>query len=569
VNPATALARVLTDELIRCGVTEAVLAPGSRCAPLALALHADPRIRMYVRIDERSAGFLALGLGKVSGRPAALVCTSGTAAANFHPAVAEASHAHVPLVVLTADRPPELRGTGANQVIDQLGLYGSAVRFFAEVGTPVAEPGMVEYWRSVAARAVHAAVNQAGPVHLNIGFREPLVPDGALDWPEPLDGRAGGQPWTRIDRRTRMPGPLSELYPELPERGAVVVADGATGADADAAVRLAEAAGWPVLSEPTGNARRGPNAVCTYPLLLATEPFAAAHQPELVISVGKPGLSRSLLGWLRGADRHIVVDPNPDWADPTRSADQVVAAVPVLGVGHRQEAAARPVTGWLAGWRRAETAARAAIDSLLDDTDRLTEPGLARELGRLVPADSLLFVGSSKPIRDFEAQLRPDLLAQVVANRGASGIDGCVSSAVGAALAWQATGGGPAYAVLGDLAYLHDRNGLVLGPDEARPDLCVIVVDNDGGGIFSLLPQAGIEGFERVFGTPHRADLAADAAVTGIPVVEVSTTVELADAVKPTAGLRLVRVRTDRAVETELQHRLHAAVAGALAELDR
>ncbi|HKE52511.1 MAG TPA: 2-succinyl-5-enolpyruvyl-6-hydroxy-3-cyclohexene-1-carboxylic-acid synthase [Actinomycetes bacterium] len=568
MNPATALARVLTDELVRCGVTEAVVAPGSRSAPLALALHADPRIRLHVRIDERSAGFLAVGLGKVSGRPAALVCTSGTAAANFHPAVAEAAQAHVPLVVLTADRPPELRGTGANQVIDQLGLYGSAVRFFAEVGTPVAGPGMVGYWRSVGARAVQAAVNQAGPVHLNIGFREPLVPDGDLDWPERLDGRPDGRPWTRIDRPVSTPNPLSELYPELPERGAVVVADGATGADADASVQLAEAAGWPLLSEPTGNARRGPNAVSTYTLLLAAEPFADRHRPELVISVGKPGLSRSLLGWLRSADRHVVVDPHPDWADPTRSADRVVAAVPVLGVGHRREAASRPVTSWLAGWRRAEAAATAAIDSLLDSTDRLTEPGLARELGRLAAADSLLFVGSSKPIRDFEAQLRPDLLAHVVANRGASGIDGCVSSAVGAALAWQAAGGGPAYAVLGDLAYLHDRNGLVLGPDEPRPDLCVIVVDNDGGGIFSLLPQAGIEGFERVFGTPHRADLAADAAVTGIPVAEVSTAAELAGAVKPTTGLRLVRVRTDRAAETELQHRLHAAVAAALAKLD-
>lgn len=569
MNPATALARVLVDELTRCGITDAVIAPGSRSAPLALALHADRRIRMHVRIDERTAGFLALGLGKVSGRPVAVACTSGTAAANLHPAVAEAAHGHVPLVVLTADRPPELRGTGANQVIDQVGLYGSAVRFFAEVGTPVAEPGMVGYWRSLTARAVQAAVNQAGPVHLNLGFREPLVPDGDPDWTEPLDGRAGGRPWTRVDPPAPVPVPLGELYPELPARGAMVVADGATGVDADAAVRLAEAAGWPVLSEPTGNARRGPNAISTYPLLLAAAPIAAAYRPELVITVGKPGLSRSLLGWLRTAQRHLVVDPHPDWADPTRSADRVVAAVPVLGVGHRREAGSRPVTEWLSGWQRAEAAARAAIDALLDGADGLTEPGLARELGRLAPADSLLYLGSSKPIRDFEAQLRPDLLAHVVANRGASGIDGCVSSAVGAALAWQAAGGGPAYAVLGDLAYLHDRNGLVLGPDEARPDLTVIIVDNDGGGIFSLLPQAGIEGFERVFGTPHGADLAADAAVTGIPVTEVATAAELVDAIKPVGGLRLVRVRTDRAAETALHHELRDAVAVAvLAELD-
>ena len=566
MNPATALARVLVDELTRCGVTDAVIAPGSRSAPLALALHADPRIRLHVRIDERSAAFLALGLGKVSGRPTALVCTSGTAAANFHPAVAEASHAYVPLVVLTADRPPELRGTGANQVIDQIGLYGSAVRFFAEVGTPTAEPGMVGYWRSLVARAAQAAVHQAGPVHLNLGFREPLVPDDDPAWPEPLDGRPGGRPWTLVQSVPLPPRPLADLSAELPVRGAVVVADGATQADADAAVRLAEAAGWPVLSEPTGNARRGPNAIATYPLLLAGS-FATAHLPELVVTVGKPGLSRSLLGWLRRADRQVVVDPHPDWPDPTRTAALVVPAVPTPGVGHRQEAASRPATDWLASWREAESAARAAIDRVLDRaeqaTGRLTEPGLARELGRLAPADSLLFVGSSKPIRDFEAQLRPDLLAHVVANRGASGIDGCVSSAVGAALAWQGAGGGPAYAIVGDLAYLHDRNGLVLGPDELRPDLTVIVVDNDGGGIFSLLPQAGIVGFERVFGTPHRADLVADAAVTGIPVAEVRTAAELAEAVKPAAGLRLVLVRTDRAAETALQQELGAAVTAA------
>ncbi|MCI0689651.1 MAG: 2-succinyl-5-enolpyruvyl-6-hydroxy-3-cyclohexene-1-carboxylic-acid synthase [Sporichthyaceae bacterium] len=564
MNPSTAQARVLVDELTRCGVREAVMAPGSRSAPLALALHGDERIRLHVRIDERSAGFLALGLGKISGRPAVLVCTSGTAAANFHPAVAEARWARVPLLVLTADRPPELRGTGANQVIDQTGLYGSAVRFFAEVGVASAEPGQVGYWRSLASRAWYAAFNQAGPVHLNIGFREPLVPDADPGWPEPLDGRAGGRPWTEVECRPVSPVALTAFVPELPHRGVVVVGDGATRADADAAVRLAESAGWPLLSEPTGNARRGPNAISTYSLLLAAPSFAAAHRPELVVTVGKPGLSRSLLNWLRTADQQIVVDPQPDWVDPTRTAARVVPAVPTLGVGHQHEAAAHPATDWLAGWQQAEASARTAVDTVLDGAARLTEPGLARELGRLIAPDSLLFLGSSKPIRDFEAQLRPDLLAHVTANRGASGIDGCVSSAVGAALAWQGSGGGPAYAVLGDLAYLHDRNGLVLGPDEASPDLTVIVVDNDGGGIFSLLPQAGIDGFERVFGTPHRADLVADAAVYGIDFTEVSDPGQLAEAVKPAAGLRLVRVRTDRAAETELHRELQAAVAAAV-----
>ena len=566
VSPAASLARVLVDELARGGVTDAVLSPGSRSAPLALALAREPRIRLHVRIDERCAGFLAVGLAQVSGRPVAVLCTSGTAAANLHPAVLEAAHAHLPLVVLTADRPPELRGTGANQATDQLKLYGGAARFF-EVGVAEEHPGMVRYWRSLTARALAWTVD--GPVHLNLPLREPPtggVGDGARDegaWAEPFDGRAGGRPWTHLASHFAKPVAPALPFDDAPERGVVVVGHSTVGHStrrgaqqmATEALRLAEGLGWPVLSEPTGNARRGGNAVATYPLLLADPAFAADHRPELVVTVGKPGLSRSLLGYLGTAARHIVVDPAPDWADPTRSADEVWAAVPRVRAG-------RKPTGWLAGWRGADAVARRAIDGVLD-TDRVSEPRLARDLVAALPDGALLLAGSSRPVRDLEAYstLRDGVL--VVGNRGLSGIDGLVSTAVGAALAH----GGPAYALLGDLALLHDQGGLVLGPDEPRPDLAIVVVNNDGGGIFSTLESVGEVGepaFERVFGTPHGVDLRHLAAATATPYSAVDDLAGLPAALRG-AGIRMVEVRTRRGDTAVLHHRLQSAVTAALA----
>ena len=555
MNPATALSRVLADELSRCGVTDAVIAPGSRSGPLALALLQQPGLRIHVRIDERSAAFLALGLAAASARCVPVVCTSGTAAAALHPAVVEADAAGVGLLVLTADRPPELRGTGASQTVDQVGLYGRAVRMFTEVGTPEAIAGQVAYWRSLVGRAVAAAGD--GPVHLNVALREPLVPDDAGEWPESLEGRAGGAPWVRV-RATPAAPPLALtdlLGGEVPERGAVVVGDGA--ADPGAAVVLAESCGWPVFAEPTSGARRGANAIAGYPLLLADPEFAALA-PDLVVTVGRPGLSRSLLAWLRCATRHVVVDSHPRWADPTRTAELVLRGVP---------SATRMPGPWLRRWQQAAAAAGATIDAVLDDAQNagaLTEPGVARALGRTLAPGSLLVTGPSRAVRDLELCLpaRDDL--RVLANRGVNGIDGVVSTAIGAALAHQAAGGGPAAALMGDLTYLYDRNGLALGPDEPRPDLTLVVVDNDGGGIFSMLPQAGVAGFERVFGTPHSLDLIADARAAGVPAVAVGTAADLEAALVPAPGLRLLRVRTDRDTTAELHRALQKAVTAAL-----
>jgi 2-succinyl-5-enolpyruvyl-6-hydroxy-3-cyclohexene-1-carboxylate synthase len=593
VNPATALATVLVDELSRCGLAEAVVAPGSRNAPLSMALweqaaRSAGRLRLHVRIDERSAAFLALGLAKLSRRPVAVVCTSGTAAAHFHAAVIEADEAGVPLLVLTADRPPELRGTGANQTVDQLKLYGSAVRWFCEVGVPEARPGMNAYWRSLACRAWASAAGAAGtmpgPVHLNLCLREPLVPDeadtGPADlaavgagaaglatrggWPEPLAGRAGETPWTV----TGAPPPPPTLELPWTERGVVVCGDGSAGPAA--LLRLAAEAGWPVLAEPSSGARAGPSALAAYPYLLESPEFVARHRPEVIVSAGRPGLSRAQLGYLKTAapggapPRHIVIAQGPGrWADPARTATDVAAAVRLV------RAPATPATGgWLASWLTADAAARAAGAAILDADDAPSEPRLARDLAAGLPDGVLLWAASSLPIRDLDQQMAPRAGVTVLASRGASGIDGLISSASGAALAHQRAGGGPAVALLGDLAFLHDAPGLFAGPEEPRPDLLLVVVNNDGGGIFSLLEQAAFPApFERVFGTPHGGVLGQVAAAAGIPAVTLERASGLAGALKgeglPATGIRMVEVRTSRAAGTALRARLRAACTAA------
>ncbi len=432
MNPSTALAMALVDELIRCGLREAVVAPGSRSAPLAMELWRRSDLgdlRLHVRIDERSAGFLALGLAKAGRMPVAVTCTSGTAAAHLHAAVIEADEANVPLIVLTADRPPELRGTGANQTIDQLKLYGSAVRWFCEVGVPEEHSGMPGYWRSALCRAWGIASGAAG-------------------------GRADGAPWTRF---------CGDADLAWVERGLIVCGDGdfPTGQ----LLELAETAGWPVLAEPSSNARRGRNALSAYQYLLSDEHFMATHRPDLIVSAGRPGLSRAQLALLRaGADRHVVVAQGPGhWADPARTATDVAAAIRLTGHGTDR--------GWLASWRQADQAARHGVDAVLDASDGLSEPRLARDLAAALPDGSLLWAASSLPIRDLDHHMAPRSGLRVLANRGASGIDGLVSSAIGAALAHQAGAGGPAVALLGDLALLHDAPGLLLGTVEPRPDL--------------------------------------------------------------------------------------------------
>jgi 2-succinyl-5-enolpyruvyl-6-hydroxy-3-cyclohexene-1-carboxylate synthase len=577
VNPSTAFATVLVDELVRCGLTDAVVAPGSRSAPLALALHAaaaapDAPLRLHVRIDERSASFLALGLAKAHGSPVVIVTTSGTAAAHCHAAVIEADEAGVPLLVLTADRPPELRSTGANQTIDQLKIYGSAVRWFCEAGVPENRPGQVAYWRSLACRAWSLAAGNGpafpGPVHLNLPLREPLVPGladaaGAAAWCEPLTGRAGRAPWTQFDAaRDADAEPVPALTLDWTQRGVVVAGDGTD--DAAGLAALAAQAGWPLLAEPSSGARQGPVALSSYPYLLDSPGFIGAHQPDLIISAGRPGLSRGQLALLRGGGdvvrRHVVLSQGPGrWSDPARTATQLAARVVLRGAPRLAGQ-----SGWLQSWLAADAAARRAADEVLAADGSLSEPLLARDIAVALPAGGLLWAASSMPVRDLDRHMAARPVLRVLANRGASGIDGLVSAAIGAAIAHQAAGGGPAVALLGDLALLHDAPGLMLGPLEQRPDLCLVVINNDGGGIFSTLEQAAFPAaFERVFGTPHGADLSALAAAAGLPYSRLEKPGDLAG-VLAGSGLRIAEVRTDRAQGAKLRTAIAEACAAAV-----
>ncbi len=605
MNPSTALATVLVDELVRCGLAEAVIAPGSRSAPLAMALYAASsagRLRLHVRIDERSASFLALGLAKAGGRPVAVACTSGTAAAHFHAAVIEADEAGVPLIVLTADRPPELRGTGANQTIDQIKLYGGAVRWFCETGVAEDRPGQVGYWRALASKAWALSAGNGvvfpGPVHLNLSFRDPLVPESAdmvtaadpaaatradqAGWHEPLSGRPGGAPWTRA--AAAGPDLLPTVTVDWTERGVVLCGDGT--ADPESVAGMAEAAGWPLLAEPSSGARRGATALSSYQYLLDSAEFLHSHRPDLIVSSGRAGLTRGQLALMRArgpGDRHVVLSQGPGrWSDPARTASQVAGRVVLRGAPGRLRSEGQTSVGqtsvgqtsgatasaapseWLASWLAADAAARAAADEVLAADGMLSEPLLAQSVGARMPPGALLWVASSMPARDLDRHMAPRSDIRVLASRGASGIDGLVSSAIGAALAHQAAGGGPAVALLGDLALLHDAPGLMLGPQEPRPDLCVIVVNNDGGGIFSALEQAAFPGpFERVFGTPHGTGFEHLAAAAGLPYFRMERAGEVAE-VLARSGLRLVEVRTDRAAGTKLRAAISEACSAAL-----
>ena len=543
MNPSTAFATVVVDELIRSGVREAVLAPGSRSAPLALALAAadrEGRLRLHVRIDERTAGFLALGLIRGTGLPVPVVTTSGTAVANLHPAVLEASHSGLPLIVLSADRPPELRGSGANQTTDQLKVFGSAVRMFHEIGTPKRELGQTAYWRSLLARAVSTAVgartSDPGPVHLNCALVEPLVPTDDGDWPESLEGRSG--PWTSVHATAAQP---SSIAPG--PKTVVVAGDGAS----QAARLAAEAGNWPLFAEPSSRARTGPAVITAYRLLLAVS--SLTDEIERVVVFGHPTLSRPVAKLLARPDVEvIVVAPTGLWPDAGRRATAVVTGL---------EVTAADQTDWFSRWQQLDEQARPALDKVL--SDGLPGPAIAAIVGEAVGADGMLVVASSNPVRDLD--LAPVVPIRTVANRGLAGIDGTLSTAVGAALA----NAGPTYALVGDLAFLHDANGLVIGPTEPRPDLRIVVVNDNGGGIFSTLEQGDSshgDYFERVFGTPHNVDLAALCAATRTPY----TLAESADAlraalVRTVAGIDVVEARVDRATHRDLQAELLRAVS--------
>lgn len=565
-TPAHAFAIVIVDELVRGGVEDACLAPGSRSAPLAMALAADRRIRLHVRVDERSAAFVALGLAKASGRPSVVVSTSGTAAANFHPAVLEAHHSRTPLIVITADRPPELRGTGANQTIDQLKLFGDAVRRFTEVGVPEASPDSVTYWRSLAARAyLDTTSSPPGPVHLNVCFREPLTPEGA-GWQYPLEGRAGDSPWTTLEPAS---GAVSnELVGELgaeisgTERG-VIVAGGSRPAP-PALLELAAVAAWPVLADPASGLRWGDNAVSTYDALLRVPEFARRASPDLVLRIGSSATSKATTAWMTVARNQILVDQDGWMLDPDRLVRRVFQADPGrLAERLVEKLVPRSRSQWLDEWLVAEDSARSAMDDAIDAHAVPTEPGIARDVAAAMPPGSTLVAASSMPVRDLDWFMAARSGLRVIGNRGVSGIDGLVSTAIGVAHASQS----PVAALAGDLSMLHDLSGIgVL--DGRVPDLTFVVVNNNGGGIFSFLPQARFpDSFEGIFGTPHGVHFEAVAEMFELAYEKIEVADEVAPALArslQSGGIRILEVPTDRAANVGVHNEIWAAVRAAL-----
>ncbi|MGI8954030.1 MAG: 2-succinyl-5-enolpyruvyl-6-hydroxy-3-cyclohexene-1-carboxylic-acid synthase [Nocardioidaceae bacterium] len=533
MNPSTALARVLVDELVRAGTRDAVLAPGSRSAPLALALQAaDGRgdLRLHVRVDERSAGFLALGLAKGSHRPVPVFTTSGTAVANLHPAVLEASHAGVPLIVVSADRPAELRGTGANQTTDQVKIFGSAVRSFAEIAAPEQVPASTAAWRSGVSRLLRDAAT--GPVHLNVCLRDPLVldtQDSQLD--AALLGRPRGAPWSAVEGGLAATAVLLPLGPRT-----VVIA----GDDAGPPARqLAEHAGWPLFAEPSSGSRTGTHPISTYRLLLGVP--SLARDVERVLVYGRPTLSRPVIQLLAREDVEVVAVAAGRVTDPAHRVSRVLGAATVAGAGD---------TDWLERWRCADTATLAAVDGVLAAQEGLPPLTVAREVSAAVPPGGLLVVGSSNPVRDLDLMAIAHPVGErrmVLANRGLAGIDGMVSTAVGAALGRHSS---RSLAYVGDLTFLHDTNGLLIGPGEPRPDLTIVVASDDGGSIFASLETGGpvhAAAFERVFATPTGVDLAALCAAHAIAhrVVRDAASLRAALAVAPT-GIEVVEAVVDR-----------------------
>ncbi|WP_153032280.1 2-succinyl-5-enolpyruvyl-6-hydroxy-3-cyclohexene-1-carboxylic-acid synthase [Amycolatopsis sp. YIM 10] len=551
MNPSTVQATVIVDELVRCGVRDAVLCPGSRNAPLSFALHAadaEGRLRLHVRVDERGAGFLAVGLGLRSRRAVPVVCTSGTAVANLHPAVLEASYNGAPLVAITTDRPIELHGTGAGQTIEQAGLFGHAVRATEQLAIAERRAGQHGRWRSTVDRVVASALGtlsgDSGPAQLNVPFREPLVPDHEGDWPEPVTGRDGGKPWSGIAPRFEHLEP-AELDPDA---STLVIAG--QGAHGPVPPEL------PVLAEPGSELWHRSLRTGMWLLPAALSGEAPWLFPDQVVVLGRPTMHRSVQRLL--ADERVAV-----FAVPPASAGRVRPqwtdlAGSVRGVGALPKSwAPHPAFG--ARWQHTDNTASHLLDASLDAEPWATGPALAASVVAALPADSLLFAGPSNPVRDIALAARPRDDVTVIGNRGVAGIDGVVSAAIGASLAHH----GPGYALMGDLTFLHDAGGLLLGPDEPRPDLTIVVANDNGGSVFATLEQGAPEhagAFERIFGTPLNADLSALCRAVGVEHTLATGTGDLLGALRPGRGPRVVEVPVNRSDRRALHHRLRAAV---------
>ena len=566
----------LLDEWIRLGLTDAVICPGSRSTPMALAAAQDERLRLHVHHDERSGSFMALGLGLATGRAAMLLCTSGTAAAEFHAAVIEAHQAFVPMLVLTADRPPELHGVGAPQTIEQRDLYGSAVRWYCEPGAP--ELGGAPWWRDLARDSwLRTLGEHPGPVHLNLAFREPLIgtPGELPAVREPLPGSnngaafATGAQWGLPDEE------LARLGVAVSGRTGVIIAGvraARSAHDATALHQLAQHLGWVVIADPASGCRiEDQGCSIAFDALLRCEEFASSHQPEVILRVGGLLSSKALNSWVSEASAlKIGLDPFGSVPDPDRVLDQKIPVdVETFCNQLRSVVHQGAPTAWREGWIAADQLAVAAINSVLAQQVEATEPGVVVDLFTLLDSQGIVVLSSSMPVRDAEwcAPARTGL--RVLCNRGANGIDGVTSTAVGAALT-----SAPTALLIGDVAFLHDTNAL-LGLMARQVNLVIIVIDNNGGGIFSFLPAHDLletERFEQLFGTPHGVDLVKLAAAHQVPAERVATRTGVQAAIAGAltrGGPRVIVVSTNRDQNLAVHRELNLAVSRAIGGIEQ
>ncbi|TAK22448.1 MAG: 2-succinyl-5-enolpyruvyl-6-hydroxy-3-cyclohexene-1-carboxylic-acid synthase [Chloroflexota bacterium] len=574
----------IIEELIGAGVRHIVVSPGSRSTPLAIAAIESKALRVWMNYDERSAAFFAGGIARAERQPVALLCTSGTAAANYLAGLAEARLARVPLVVLTADRPPEHRDSGAAQTIAQVDLYRRHVAWSIDLPPPDAGTSL-RHVRATICRAVALSLEPpAGPVHINVPFREPLIPadsDVATDATVALSRPSNGS--ARVLRSTRLPSP--ELIGELArlcdanERGLIVVGPSEDESLPAALAQMSDRLGYPILADPLSGLRSGrhdrANVIDTADALLRIEGFAAAHCPTLTIRFGAIPTSKPVTTMLESVvdATHIVVDDAPEWREPFSIASMHVwcdptALASAIAASVASAAASDRTRTWIDGWRSSSQAARRAIDDAAIGFNEPFEGRVFTEIANMLDDETALFVGNSMPVRDLDVFFPTSArVGRIMGNRGANGIDGVVSSALGIAAT-----GRRVVLVLGDLSAFHDLNGLLAGRRNGM-NATIVVVNNDGGGIFSFLPQAGIpDHFETLFGTPHGLDFAGAATLYGVRHQLCGDWTAFGDAVRRSlngTGIDIIEIRTDRTRNVTLHRAVWARVAAALAEDNR
>ena len=521
MSESTSLARVIVRQIIEAGITDVVISPGSRNAPLSFAFFAASQkglIKLHSRIDERTAAFFALGLAKASGRAVPIVCTSGTAVANYHPAVLEAHHTNTPLLVLTADRPARLRKTGANQTTEQARIFGKSVRYFADISGAVFPMELPLY----------SLAN--GPVHLNIQFEEPLAADSDSSWLDEITVAP------RTIKSTKTPSSLKVKS----ERGVLVVGHDRGGFTVEEVNAFADQLGWPLVSEDPLSLK---NVIAHASLFLSSTAISKELTPKTVIVFGRTTLSRSINTFIATADKQIVIDSRIATVDTDRYADKRFTQIPTLESNSADQE-------WLEKWQKFSE----RTSKELEKVTQWSEPVLARTVASHLKNGTALFISSSRPVRDIEAFATARSGVETFANRGLAGIDGNISTAMGIATARTST-----IAVLGDLSFLHDLTGLIHGD---KPNLLILVVDNNGGGIFSTLAHRGSDGFESIFGTPHNLELFAIATSLNIKASSVNSVAQLEEELsQPIEGIRVVVAQMpDRESNADLLKQVHSSL---------